>query len=74
MLGHVQRGGRPGAFDRLLATRLAARATEMLIGGGHCVLVGLLDGVAAPTPYREVVGRKKPLPSELLRLAETMQL
>ena len=34
-LGHVQRGGAPGAFDRLLATRFAAAATDRLARGEH---------------------------------------
>jgi 6-phosphofructokinase 1 len=74
ILGHVQRGGRPGAFDRLLATRLAARAVDLLLKGQTGNLVGLLDGIATPTPLQEIVGKIKPLPPELLELAQTMQL
>jgi 6-phosphofructokinase 1 len=74
ILGHVQRGAKPGAFDRLLATRLAARATDLLLKGQTGLLVGLLAGVATPTPLCDIVGRVKPLPPELLELAQTMQL
>ena len=49
-LGHVQRGGAPGAFDRLLGTRLGAAATEQLAAGGQGVLMGLLKGEIAATP------------------------
>jgi 6-phosphofructokinase 1 len=42
-LGHVQRGGAPGIFDRLLATRLGAAATAYLARGEHGILVGLLN-------------------------------
>jgi len=68
-LGHVQRGGAPGAFDRLLATRLGAAATEHLARGEHGVLVGLLRGEIAATPLAEVVANKKPLDLRLLELA-----
>lgn len=68
-LGHVQRGGAPGAFDRLLATRLAAAATERLARGEYGVLVGLLDGKIAATPLDEVVANRKPLDPSLLELA-----
>jgi len=68
-LGHVQRGGAPGAFDRLLATRLGAAATEHLARGEQGVLVGLLRGEIAATPLAEVVGNKKPLDLRLLELA-----
>ncbi|MCI0535702.1 MAG: 6-phosphofructokinase [Verrucomicrobiales bacterium] len=71
-LGHVQRGGSPGAFDRLLATRLGAAATEHLARGEHGLLVGLLKGEIAATPLAEVVVGKKPLDARLLHLAEVL--
>lgn len=74
ILGHIQRGARPGAFDRLLATRLAARATELLIARETGFLIGLKNGAATATPLAEVIGQPKPLPAEFLALAETMQL
>jgi len=74
ILGHLQRGGRPSAFDRLLATRLAAKATELLLEGVTGQLIGLLGGNATPTPLADVVGKHKPLPAELLTLLDTMKL
>lgn len=71
-LGHVQRGGVPGAFDRLLATRLGAEATEQLAGGGHGVLVGLRDGHVAATPLAEVVAGRKTLEPGLAELAAVL--
>lgn len=69
ILGHVQRGGTPTAFDRLLATRLGVAAMEALIRGEHGVLVGLLDNRAGTTPLSDVVGRDKPLDLGLLDMA-----
>ena len=74
ILGHIQRGARPGAFDRLLATRLAARAAEMLVAHETGFLIGLRNGAATATPLANVIGQPKPLPAEFLALAETMQL
>ncbi|MBC8249306.1 MAG: 6-phosphofructokinase [Anaerolineales bacterium] len=71
-LGHVQRGGAPGAFDRLLATRLGAAATEQLARGERGLLVGLLKGEMAATPLAEVVANKKPLDLRLLELARVL--
>jgi 6-phosphofructokinase 1 len=71
-LGHVQRGGAPGAFDRLLATRLGAEATACLARGEHGVLVGTLHGGIATTPLDEVVACPKPLDLRLLDLARTL--
>ncbi|MBK9751415.1 MAG: 6-phosphofructokinase [Chloroflexi bacterium] len=72
ILGHVQRGGTPGAFDRLLATRLAAKATRTLCEGQSGVLIGWLKGVATPTPYPEIVGKHKPLDMDLFQLADVL--
>lgn len=72
ILGHVQRGGAPSAFDRLLGTRLGAAATERLSKGEHGTLVGLLKGEIAATPLAEVVGRKMPLDPSLLALARVL--
>ena len=72
ILGHVQRGGTPGAFDRLLATRLGAAAVERLAGGEKGVLVGLLRGQIATTPLAEVVASTKPLDLGLLELARVL--
>ena len=70
--GHVQRGGNPGAFDRLLATRLAAAATERLADGDTGVLMGLLTGDIVGTPLDEVVSNVKTLEPHLLELAEVL--
>jgi 6-phosphofructokinase 1 len=72
ILGHVQRGGEPDAFDRLLATRLGAAATEHLARGEHGLLVGLLKGEIVATSLAEVVANKKPLDLELLKLARVL--
>ncbi len=71
-LGHVQRGGSPGAFDRLLATRLGAAAVQCLAAGESGVLVGQLKGAVAATPLEDVAGKKKALDPSLFALARTM--
>ncbi len=73
-LGHIQRGGAPGAFDRNLATRLGANAAERLIHGERGCVVGLIKSTLATTPYAEVVGRTKGIDPDLFRLAEVMAL
>lgn len=71
-LGHVQRGGAPSAYDRLLATRLGADAVERLTRGEHGVLVGFIKGEIKATPLTEVVANKKPLDLRLLGLARML--
>ena len=72
VLGHVQRGGAPTAFDRLLATRLGAAATERIDRAEFGVLVGLIRGEVASTPLTEVVSHKKPFDSSLFELASIL--
>lgn len=71
-LGHVQRGGTPGAFDRLLATRMGAAATECIANEEFGVLVGLLNGDIKTTPLADVVGKRKKLDSQLMDLARVL--
>jgi 6-phosphofructokinase 1 len=71
-LGHVQRGGTPGAFDRLLATKLGAAATDRLARGEYGVLCGQLNGEMAATPLAEVVSKKKAIDTSLLELSHVL--
>jgi 6-phosphofructokinase 1 len=68
-LGHVQRGGVPGAYDRLLGTRLAAKATDEIAKGNFGVLVGTRKGEITATPLAEVVANKKQIDPALFQLA-----
>lgn len=72
-LGHVQRGGAPGAFDRILATRLGAAATRFLDEGGKAALMGLNKSEITATPYEEVVSHKKTIDLRLLDLARSLE-
>jgi 6-phosphofructokinase 1 len=71
-LGHVQRGGAPGAFDRLLGTRLAATAVEEIAQGRTGALIGQIKGEIKATPYEEVVTNKKQLDPALFELARVL--
>ena len=68
-LGHVQRGGSPTAFDRLLATRLGVAAAERLLAGQPGVLTGAIGNAIQYTPLAEVIGRTKAPEPALLELA-----
>ena len=71
-LGHVQRGGTPGVFDRLLATRMGDAATDCIARGEFGVVVGLIKGAMAATPLAEIAGKRKTLDSNLLNLARIL--
>jgi len=71
-LGHVQRGGAPTAFDRLLATRLGAEAVAALARQEHGVLAGMLAGRITTTSLGDVIGIQKSIDPELFALAKVM--
>jgi 6-phosphofructokinase 1 len=72
ILGHVQRGGNPGAFDRLLGTRMGAKATECLAKGKYGLLVGLIKGEITTLPLIKAVSNKKELDVSLLDMARVL--
>jgi len=71
-LGHVQRGGVPTAFDRLLATRLGAGAVAELAAGRHGVMMGLNRGEITAVPLAEVASNRKVLDVRLLELTRVL--
>ncbi len=71
-LGHVQRGGTPGAFDRLLGTRFGAAAIEHIAAGKHGDLIGLIRDEVAATPLASVAGKKKSPDLRLVKLAQIL--
>ena len=71
VLGHVQRGGSPVAFDRVLATRLGRAAIDEAIVGNWGVQMGLRGGDIVATPLTDVQGTHT-LPPELWQIPEVL--
>lgn len=72
VLGHMQRGGNPTAFDRVLATRIGASAATRLINGARNEMVGYLGGKIVATPIDVVLSTEQKIDPEKLLLAEVM--
>jgi 6-phosphofructokinase 1 len=72
ILGHVQRGGNPSAFDRILASRLGAAATDFMAHGEFGVLTGLIKGEMKTTPLEVVASTKKTIDLNLFELARIL--
>lgn len=72
VLGHVQRGGAPTAFDRLLGSQLGAAAVERLAAGEKGTLVGWCRGGVASYPLEDVAGKVKRADEKLLALARVL--
>lgn len=74
VLGHVQRGGPPLAFDRLLATRSAKAAVDAIVAGKSGVMAGLVRGRIDLVDTREAIKPVVKVPPELCRLAEMLAM
>lgn len=72
VLGHVQRGGTPTALDRLIASRLGAKAVDLLAAGESNLMVGVKGTGVVATPMPEVLGTKRLIDMELYNLAQDL--
>jgi 6-phosphofructokinase 1 len=72
VLGHVQRGGSPSSFDRVLATRLARAAVDGAAAGLWGSLVGLHGQDIGTTPITEVAAGSRTVPEELWKIPEVL--
>ena len=74
VLGHLQRGGAPTSFDRMLATRFGARAVELLLEGRFNHMVAFHPPEIAAVPLVKIVGRTRnvPLDFDVIRTARAM--
>ena len=74
VLGHLQRGGAPTAFDKTLATRFGGKAVELLMDGQYGNMVANLPPDLVPVPLGDVVGRIKavPLDSDLMKTGRAL--
>ena len=65
VLGHLQRGGGPTSFDRVLATRFGGKAVELVMEGRFGYMVANHPPNIVPVPLEEIVGRTKQVPLDL---------
>ncbi|WP_461533908.1 6-phosphofructokinase [Sinomicrobium sp.] len=72
VLGHIQRGGRPTCFDRVLASRMGVKAVESLLEGKTHYMVGLVKDKIVLTPLDQAVKGKSKIDRELLRVSDIM--
>lgn len=72
VLGHMQRGGPPSCFDRVLASRMGVKAVESLLEGKTNFMVGLMAEKIILTPLEQAIKGKSQIDRELLRVADIM--
>ncbi|WP_026092514.1 6-phosphofructokinase [Calidifontibacillus oryziterrae] len=74
VLGYIQRGGSPTAFDRALASRLGARAVELLIDGKGGRMVGIENNQIVDHDISEIIARKHTIDVEMYKLSQELSI
>lgn len=74
VLGHIQRGGAPSCFDRVLASRMGVKAVESLLEGKSNYMVGIRDAKMCLTPLEEAVKGRSKINHELLRVSNIVSI
>ena len=74
VLGHMQRGGRPSCFDRVLASRMGVHAVESLLKGVSNVMVGIDNSQMILTPLKSSIKGKTKINKNLIRVSEILSV
>lgn len=72
IIGHLQRGGSPTCFDRVLASRLGYNAVLSLIEGRSGMAIGLLNDKISYTPFKDAIEKSKLPDEELIRMSNIL--
>ena len=72
VLGHMQRGGSPSCFDRVLASRLGVKAVEMIIENKTNLMIGLKNNTVITTDLEKAITGGHEINKELLRVSDIM--
>ena len=72
ILGHIQRGGSPSCFDRLIASRMGYSAVECLMDGKFNVFVGIVNNRMHYTPLNEAVKKKQRISEEWMKIVKIL--
>lgn len=73
-LGHIQRGGSPTSYDRILSSRLGMAAVEGLLNGEKNAMVGIVNDKIAFTSFKLAISKAKPINQELMRLVDILSI
>ena len=74
VLGHMQRGGTPSCFDRVLASRMGVFAVESLLDGNSNKMFGIIDETITLTPLKEAIKGKSRINNNLIRVSDILSI
>lgn len=74
ILGHIQRGGSPSAFDRYLASVLGIAAVDALLENQKSIMVGMVNNEVVHVPFSRTIKHHKELKKELLKIVDILNV
>ena len=74
VLGHMQRGGTPTCFDRVLASRMGVYAVEKLISGNSNAMVGVIDEKMMLTPLKNAIKKNSKIDKNLIKVSDILSI
>ena len=74
ILGHLQRGGRPSARDRILASRTGCGAIEAIMQGQRNVMIGVRNNEVVYVPLSEAIRSDKPFDRKLIKVLDELSI
>lgn len=74
ILGHLQRGGRPTAHDRIIASRMGAASIDALLEGQRNVMIGIDDDEIVYVPFNKAIKNDKPIKKELVNVLNELSI
>ena len=74
ILGHLQRGGSPSAYDRILASRLGVGAIEAIKEGQRNVMIGIRNDNVVYVPFSDAIKKDKPLDKSLIQVLDELSI
>lgn len=74
ILGHLQRGGSPTAFDRTISSRMGAKAVELLMAGETNKMIGIVHGEIVATDIDYALSQKKTINKEMYQVANILAI
>ncbi len=74
VLGHMQRGGTPTCFDRVLASRMGVYAVEKLMSGNSNVMVGVIDEKMVLTPLKNAIKKNSKIDKNLIKVSDILSI
>ena len=74
ILGHLQRGGSPSAFDRILASRMGVAAIEALLDEQRSIMIGIVNDEIVNVPFTKAIKYDKQMSDSVINVSQILSI